>query len=495
MEWSASVSQAERDWFLRAIFAYRERLLVISPDYRILATNIESNRFDPGGMIGKPCHVVFHDRQEPCDHCPMREVRETGRPSLEASLTGTFSQGRVPCSFTYPIKSGTDVQAYVVLSFQLPPLHLVEERLHRSNAFLENLILSAVDCVIASDMTGKILIFSDSAVELFGYGTKEALERVDVRQLYEDGVAYEVMARLRSEDHGGIGKLKGYPVNVVTATGETIPIRLYASIVFEGHQEVATIGFFHDRRERLRMEKEMERTQIQLLQAEKMVSLGKLAAGVAHQLNNPLAGITLFTRIVLDEYELEERAQEDLRRVLKETNRCRDTVRELLEFSRQTRQRRQLHNLNDALRRTIFLLEGQVLFQNIRIEACLDESLPEIAVDVQQIYHVFMNVILNAAQAMDGQGELRVETQQLSYADMLRVTISDTGPGIPEDVLPRIFEPFFTTKEAGIGTGLGLSVAYGIMETHKGRIQAMNRPRGGASFIIDLPISVLDDGG
>jgi signal transduction histidine kinase len=296
------------------------------------------------------------------------------------------------------------------------------------------------------------------------------------------------MKMLRSDQYGGRGKLSTYDVEVVHKSGERIPINLNASIVYEGEREVATIGFFHDLRETQRMKEELEKTQVQLLQSEKMASLGKLAAGVAHQLNNPLAGITLYTKLVMEDYPLEEGARKDLQRVLEDAERCRDTVKELLEFTRQTRHLMRPQDINRAISRTVFLLENQTLFQNIIIEKDLDPVLPLVHSDIQQLNHLFMNLILNAAQAMGGKGELLIRTRHLPEDKRVRIEITDTGPGIPENILPHIFDPFFTTKEEGEGTGLGLSLVYGIVETHGGQIEARNVPEGGAAFIIELPI-------
>ena len=149
----------------------------------------------------------------------------------------------------------------------------------------------------------------------------------------------------------------------------------------------------------------------------------------------------------------------------------------------------QPHDLNRAVDRTLFLLENQTLFHNIHIERNLAESLPPVICDIQQMNHLLMNVILNAAQAMDGNGTLRLRTSLSPGGERVRLEVSDTGPGIDEDILPRIFEPFFTTKEEGKGTGLGLSLVYGIVENHGGRISVNNRPEGGARFVIDLPVN------
>ena len=300
------------------------------------------------------------------------------------------------------------------------------------------------------------------------------------------------MCKLRSDASGGKGKLKSYQVDVLSKSGQRIPISLNAAIVYENNREIATIGFFHDLRETLRMKKELENTQIQLLQAEKMTSLGKLAAGVAHQLNNPLGGIILYAKLMLEEYSLETSAQEDLNRILKDAKRCRDTVKELLEFTRQTRHLMQPQDINQAIIRTLFLVENHTIFQNIRIIKDLADGLPLLPVDIQQVNHMFMNIMFNAAQAMEGSGELTLKTFLPPAKNRVAIEISDTGPGILPEHLPHIFEPFFTTKDEGKGTGLGLSLVYGIVQNHGGSIRATSQIDAGTTFTIELPITRQD---
>jgi PAS domain S-box-containing protein len=398
----------------------------------------------------------------------------------------TLDINEMPCYFSYPIYSGDDIEAYVSMDFDLPTRGGLEEKLQRSNAFLRNLIFSAVDGVIASDKKGKILIFNDAATNVFGYTVDEALHHINVRDIYPKNNAYEVMRNLRSDEYGGKGKLQSYQVYVISKDGEIIPIFLNASIVYENGEEIATIGFFHDLREELKIKEELEKTQLQLLQAEKMSSLGKLAAGVAHQLNNPLGGITLFAKLILEEYDLEEGAKDDLHRILRDAKRCRDTVKELLEFTRQTRHLMRHHDINRALTRTLFLLESQTLFHNIAINKDLAPSLPLVLSDIQQLYHLFMNVVLNAAQAMEGRGTLTIKSRLHPDMNRVCIDITDTGPGISEEHLPHIFEPFFTTKDEGKGTGLGLSLAYRIIQNHGGHIHAESSPGKGTTFFFTL---------
>lgn len=484
--------EKEKEYLLKAIGAFKRRFIVVTPEFQILASNCHLHGITASEIIGKHCHEVFYDRSSPCENCAVKETIEKRKPTLMPKPENTLDIDEMPCYFSYPIYSGDEIEAYVSMDFDLPTRGGVEEKLQRSNAFLRNLIFSAVDGVIASDVKGNILIFNDVAAQIFGYTVDEALNSLNVRNIYPGNNAYKVMRNLRSEEYGGRGKLRSYQVDIISKSGKIIPINLNAALIYENGKEVATIGFFHDLRKQLQMKEELEKTQLQLLQAEKMSSLGKLAAGVAHQLNNPLGGITLFAKLVLEEYDLEQGAKEDLNRILRDAKRCRDTVRELLEFSRQTRHFMSPQNVNQALSRTLFLLENQTLFQNIEIVKDLDTSLPMVQADIQQLNHLFMNIILNAAQAMEEKGKITVKSYLLSNKNRVCIEISDTGCGIPEEILPRIFEPFYTTKEEGKGTGLGLSLAYRIVENHGGHIKAKSNPGKGTTFFIELPLAARD---
>jgi PAS domain S-box-containing protein len=478
--------QTEKALLLKAINALNREFVVISREFNIQAANRYTYDFRGKEIIGKSCFEAFSEKNSLCDNCPASALLANPAPCPGELRTEIC--GGTKISF-FPICKNGSVEAFVLTDFDPPALGKLESELKRSDALFKNLIFSSVDAVIAADRIGKILVFNEAAAEITGYSVAEALTKLDIRKIYPPTGATDVMRLLRSDSRGGKGKLKSYETDIRHKNGNLIPISLNAAVVYEGTREVATIGFFHDLRETIRIEKELEKTRIQLLQAEKMASLGKLAAGVAHQLNNPLGGITLFAKLVLEEYELENGAREDIQRILRDAERCRDTVKELLEFTRQTRHFMRPHDINKALNRTLFLLESQALFQNITIEKNLSENLPVVVGDIQQINHMFMNIILNAAQAMDGSGKLALKTSQAPGSENITIEISDSGPGIGEEDLPHIFDPFFTTKEEGKGTGLGLSLVYNIIENHGGTITTRSQVGEGATFVIELPLA------
>jgi len=222
--------------------------------------------------------------------------------------------------------------------------------------------------------------------------------------------------------------------------------------------------------------------------SERMASLGKLAAGVAHEINNPLGGILSLSALTLEEMDKSDPNRENLEEVVKQCERSRDIVKGLLEFSRQSEAQPKPVDVNIILGNTLALIEKQALFMNISVFKNWDPELPPIMADESQLQQVFMNIILNAVQAMEEEGTLTTISQLSSSDGIVEVLISDTGCGIPSDRIDRIFDPFFTTKDSGQGTGLGLSVAYGIVTRHGGTISVESEEGKGSTITIRLPV-------
>jgi PAS domain S-box-containing protein len=236
-------TQDPNEIILRAIKAFNRRMLVVSPGFEILAIRGQADEMPESNVVGQKCHRILYQRNSPCENCPTLEVGRNRQPALSPGYHPVSYRGKIPCLYSYPILNGDKIDAFVMLDFDFPALDALEEKLRRTNAFLSNLIHSAVDCVIAADKNGKILIFNESAAEVFGYTVEEALNHLNIRDLYPDDNARQVMLKLRSEAYGGRGKLKTYHTEVLAKSGERIPISLYASIIYEDNREVATIGF------------------------------------------------------------------------------------------------------------------------------------------------------------------------------------------------------------------------------------------------------------
>jgi two-component system NtrC family sensor kinase len=237
--------------------------------------------------------------------------------------------------------------------------------------------------------------------------------------------------------------------------------------------------------------KDLTENQARLIQAEKLASMGQMAAGIAHEINNPLGVVLMYSHLLKEELAeaaggrgAQAKSREDLDRIIAEAERTRTIVRGILNFAREEKVERAATDVNALVQRAASGILGTSPNGGIRIEFALDQSLPLQWVDGGQLRQVFDNLLKNAVEAMPGGGLIQVSTE--NGDGELVVTISDTGPGIPEENLPKLFSPFFTTKKVGKGTGLGLSVCYGIVKMHGGTIQAANNPGGGASFTVKI---------
>jgi len=231
---------------------------------------------------------------------------------------------------------------------------------------------------------------------------------------------------------------------------------------------------------------ELEQAQRQLIQSEKLASLGQLAAGVAHELNNPLGTITLFGSMLKKDLAQNEKWDKDISLIIQEAERAAKIVKDLLSFSRQTKMKPGLVNVNSIIEEAVSLLAKRSLFRNIQVKQELNVSVPTTFADPDLLKQVFFNIILNGAQAMEGSGVLTIRSQPKNGGSGIEIQIEDTGKGIAEDHLSRLFDPFFTTKEKG--TGLGLALVYGIVSKHKGAIDVKSELGKGTTFYIDLPV-------
>ncbi len=231
---------------------------------------------------------------------------------------------------------------------------------------------------------------------------------------------------------------------------------------------------------------ELKAMQNHLLQAEKMAAIGKLAAGVAHEINNPLTGVLTNSSLMLQDLPPDDSRRDDLQTIVNETLRCRKIVKGLLDFARQTTPQKQELFFNRVIEDVLSLVKNQASFRDITIKTDLEPRLPLLMADGDQMRQVVLNIVLNAADAMPRGGELSISSRLEEPSKRVVIRISDTGTGIPDEIRDRLFEPFFTTKKAG--TGLGLSIAYGIVERHRGTLDVESEVGRGTTFVITLPV-------
>ncbi len=366
----------------------------------------------------------------------------------------------------------------------------IERELFSANSFLNSIIMSSADGIMVSDLEGKILIYNDAAERILGYSADEVIGKPDtVYKFFTPAMAQETRRRLRSGEYGPPGKLTSSRITLVRKDGEEVPANFSAAIIEKNGREIGTVGIFSDLRERMRMRRELEEARMQLMQAEKIVSIGRLAAGIAHEINNPLSGILIFADILMKDLAAKDpQWGEDLQEIFNQGMRCKEIVARLLDFSRQSVGQRLDYDMNAVIERSMEMLTHQALFHNIEFVTDLQPDLPLMSGDPGQLQQVFINFILNAGTAMEGVGRITITSRYDPAYDEVTLKFADTGPGIPPTIISKIFDPFFTTKGPGEGTGLGLSVAYGIIQQHGGSIAVANAPSGGAVFTVILPL-------
>jgi PAS domain S-box-containing protein len=338
-----------------------------------------------------------------------------------------------------------------------------------------------------TNMKGDILIFNKGAENILDYKAEEVVGKMSIRSIYPPGVAKEVMEKLRSPDYGGMGKLTSFPILHRRKDGELIEGDLSASIIYdEEKKEIASVGIFKDLRERLGMERELQKTQQALLQSEKLAAMGRLTSQIAHELNNPIYGIMNTLELLKTEIPPESKRRKILELSLSETQRLAEMLRNMLSFSKPEEEKRRPIKMNELIEGILLVMEKQMRESNIKVETAFDDEIPEVMASTNQMRQVMLNILKNAKEAMPKGGTLTVRTSKEDKNVLIH--IQDTGVGIPEEIRDKIFEAFFTTKQKVKGVGLGLSVCYGIIKDHGGEIKAESEEGQGTTFKIRLPI-------
>jgi two-component system NtrC family sensor kinase len=290
-----------------------------------------------------------------------------------------------------------------------------------------------------------------------------------------------------------ISKKISAPINkLVSASAEVARGNLEARVEINSNDELGELSdTFNSMASALkgRDEKLKEFTKSKIMESERLALIGQLSANVAHELNNPLTGIVTYSHLLLEELPTDDPNRESLEKIVIQADRSRDIIRGLLDFSRQRKPDKTLCDVNAVLNGCVSLLEKQALFHNIQISTNLNVNLPLTIIDPSQIERVFINIIVNAADAMEGYGNLDLSTRLDPSDHFIEIEFSDTGHGIKKENLEKIFDPFFTTKDTGHGVGLGLAISFGIIKEHKGTISVESELEKGTTFIVRLPVT------
>ena len=476
------------------------RIMLVNNDMTISSVN-KTFALQKGlpynSIIGKRCHEVRYGLDRPCSECgkpcyfeEVKKRRET--ISTIHEYENEHGETRYEVITVSPIlDENGQVIKVLETSRDVTDRIALEKEVQKTSIFLRNVIESTVDGIVVVDIKGNVLIFNEGMERLTGYSAEEIMQHGHLSNFYDMETARENMKKMRSDRYGPRGKLNPTSMSIKTKDGREIPVTLSASIIAIDDEAIGSVGVFTDMREILQMKKELEDVHLQLVQSEKVASVGRMAAGVAHEINNPLSGILIYAELLQEKFADSLEVSNDLQEIIDQTLRCKKIVSDLLEFSRQSIGKASSFGLESLINKCLDLLIHQALFHDIEVKKDIQPGMPELVGDMGQLQQVFTNLFVNAADAMEGKGTLHIKAEFDWDKNRFIMDVTDTGPGIPAELREKIFDIFFTTKPVGRGTGLGLSISQNIINLHNGTIRVSSAPGGGTTFTIELPREAL----
>lgn len=373
-------------------------------------------------------------------------------------------------------------------------LSRTRQQLEDTVAYQQRLIESSMDGILGCDADGKVVAFNRSMEQMLGIDRAGVLHRERLEYFFNPTEYRRFRDDLAAPGYGGNDRLMLYETCLQDHRNRPVPVQLSATVLMEETRIAGLVCFLRDQRRIHRLQQEMA-DQVRLLHQDKMMSLGRLAASVAHEINNPLSGILNYIRLMLrtlGKGPLSADKQNQFTRYLEvvetETDRCSAIVSSLLTFSRRSPISVGPVSINEIVNRSIMLARHKLELGDINLATRISDDLPEVSGDINQLQQCLLNLIFNAVDAMPDGGTLTLSTTSEEAPDTVVVKVTDTGNGIPKEEIRHIFEPFYTTKHEGHGVGLGLSTTYGIIERHGGTLSAYSPAGQGATFEIRLPL-------
>ncbi|HYT84450.1 MAG TPA: PAS domain S-box protein [Gemmatimonadales bacterium] len=461
------------------VAALADAVVVTGLDRRLLTANRAAAE-----LFGRPLDdlpgtpiddmVATAERQ----HVAEREQRasEGENQHYETKVVRATGEERVVAVSTTPLVLEGELVGTVATLRDITEQQRAQEALARSEARYRNLFESASDAIVTLDANGRFTTFNHAAESISSYHREELVGQWFAPMLPDDELP-KALAHFQRALSGETGL---FETTFYRKDGDVRTIQVTYSTPQRDEEVLCVIRDVTDQKA----------LQEQLIQSEKMSAIGQLVSGVAHELNNPLAGISAFAQLLLSEKRFPPDQRTAAEMIYAEARRASRIVQNLLTFARQHKPERTPTAINQVLDDTLELRSYELRVRGIDVQREYDERVPDTMADAHQLQQVFLNLMTNAEHAMERahRDQQRLTVSTCRSGDVIRIEVEDTGPGIPPNLLDRIFNPFFTTKPTGSGTGLGLSISLGIVREHEGRIWAENAPQGGARFVMELPI-------
>lgn len=469
--------------FLQCLFdSHPDLAIVVDLNNVIIKANAkfyEYTNFSPDEVIGKKCKEVlkkvnlcFDEDNFTCDFQKIIETKKsiTIYKSLDQPKETHWEITRSPI-----LNKNGEVEAILGIWHRVTDEVILQREIEISERKFKSFIDSADDWISIKDIEGKYIIVNEKTAKAFKMKPEDFVGKKP-----EDILSQKVANIIKMHDNEVIQSRSAKKfTEVIQIDGVDHHFQTVRFPLFDHLGNITAICTIdRDITNEIRLKDK-------LVQSEKLAALGKLAAGVAHEINNPLTGILAYAEDILDELPEDSLLKEDIRVIIRETLRCRDIVRNLLDFAKQDIPKLEVLNINNIVEGVLQLVHRLPQFKDIYFDVRLIPSNVNIQGDMKQIQQVLLNLMLNAADAMKYKGKITISTGFEKGKEKAIISISDTGPGIPENLMDKIFEPFFSTKGT---SGLGLAVSWGIIERHNGTIEVDTTEEGGATFRILLPI-------
>ena len=480
--------QDEKDKLQLIIDSMEYGISIHDKDYNILYQSHPS-KLDGAYHTGEKCYWAYEGRDEVCEDCPMIKAFKDGKShATERKLVSKTGKVIFLENTIDPMRNDKgEIVSCVEVSRDITERKRAEEALQASEEKYKNLVEATSDLIWETDENGLYTFVSPQVKDILGYEVDEVVGKkrsLDFAPKEEKQKWLEAFREINAHRR----PFFGFEMNHLHRNGNTVICEISGIPVFDGDGGFkGFVGINKDITERRQMQQ-------QLFITDRLASVGELASGVAHELNNPLTGVIGFAQLLL-ERDIPDDVREDVDMVYREAQRAAQVVKNLLTFARKHPQEKQMLNINKVIEEVLELRAYTQRVENINVVKHLADGLPEVKADYFQLQQVFINIIINAEffmkEAHNG-GTLTITTEKAGRR--VRAIFADDGPGIAEESLGHLFDPFFTTKEVGKGTGLGLSICHGIVVEHDGRMYAESKPGEGATFTVELPIGKKQPG-
>lgn len=487
--------EMSREYLASVLAGMKAGLFAIDRDARIISFSPRAERltgFKKEEVLTGRCYEIL--QTDRCQECHVKRNHRIPAATLNYETMATIKSGaKLPLDVSIsPLRSFDGATIGAVGIFRdMSEQRRLWEHLRQERDRAQRYLSIARVTIVALDEQGKVRLINKRGCEVLGYDEGEIIGK--------DWFGLCVPERIREEARGVFRQLMAGASEVgnceeMPTLGNDGTERLIAwhhtTLTDDRGRISGVLSSGEDITDR-------ERAHAELIRSEKLAAIGQLAAGVAHEVNNPLAGLLVYFKVLLKKYQegslQTQETEEQLLNMERETARSSRIIKDLLDFSRQTEPTLRAINVNDVIGAALSIIGHQMRLGKVDLETKLAPELPRVVADFDQIQQALMNLILNGVHAMPDGGKLRIATSLgkrvklgESTRDAVRVDISDSGEGIPEEDLDKVFTPFFSTKPKGEGVGLGLCAVQGIVERHKGTIEVSSKPNVGTTFTIWL---------